>query len=139
MDNEIPDGLVERSPSEENHLLQALRFDGFHKSFSVRIAVWRSCWNLHQLDTVVIQNLFKLGGELRVAVDDHVGRSAEKPIVEGREIKGSLFHEQAIWVGCRTNDVNSASCDLDDKERVDGDKTLSRPHFGCEEIRGCER
>ncbi len=35
--------------------------------------------------------------------------------------------------------MDTTSLDLDDKEREDGDKTLSRPHFGCEEIRRCER
>ena len=41
-------------------------------------------------------------------------------------------------MGGRKPKVKAASCDLDDKERVGGDKALSCPHFGCEEIRGWE-
>ena len=96
----------------------------FHESLGVRIAVWRPGGDLDEFDAVVTQDFFKLGGELRVAVNDHVSRATKEAVVEGRKVKNGLFHEMVVGMRRRTNDVNAPSFEFDDEERVDGDDTL---------------
>ena len=131
---EFPDRPCQRPLAKQDHPLEAIRLGREYEPLRVRTTVWRSGWNPNELHAVIPEDLFALGRVLRIAIDDEVGATAKKAIVESDPIERGLLHKGGVRSRRRADYLDFPALQAQREQHVVGDETSRRPHLRREEV-----
>ena len=136
MTDEFSNREPQVSLPERDDLRQTLGFDRKHKSLRVRIQIRRPCRQGYDLHALVLQSLFHIIREDRIAVDDQVSRLAQEAIVGVGQVEDALVHPKSAGLMDDTAQVNTPRGDVDEEQHVVPNEAKGRQDLDGEEVGG---
>ena len=94
--------------AEEDHAVQAFRFQAQHKALDVGIAIGTSRWQQNRIDLSVGLEEITQRHKLRVAVNQDERMIFQEAVVRIREIACNLTDPRGVWLSGDTCDFHSA-------------------------------
>jgi len=102
--------------AEDHELLQALLADRSDESLRVSVAVRTQRGDSDYLDPAALEQLREARRVHRVAIQDQVRGSSEKPLFWIQQVSTHLLHPLARWVHHDPADLDRAALNLHDEE-----------------------
>ena len=110
--NGFPQGVL----PEEDHPIEALRFQRSHESLNESVQIRRPGGQPDGFHGGLLKNAAKCLAELGVAIHENVPVTKEEAIGAVRQIPGDLFHPCGVRVCCTTGEANTPSSEFHDKQ-----------------------
>ena len=114
-------GILKRTLTEEDELLQSFFFDTPHEPFDVRRQIGRSGRKPDRLDACTLKDLLKSFAEFRVPVHNHISFLKQESVKGISEVSGYLLHPHFVWICGATCKVDAPCREFHHKEQVERD------------------
>ncbi len=115
------------SRAEEDHSVEALRFQATEESFHVRVAIRASWGRDDRLHIRVFLKEITKRHEFGIAVNQKMRVVNEKPVLAIGQIAGHLSDPRAIRIGGDSRNMNPTSLEILDDENVHRDEPAESP------------
>ena len=129
-------GLLERSPSEEDHTIKALGLETAKPSLHISVQVGTLRWQQDDFGIAVLIEKFAYGDEARVSIDDQMTGVFQESVFAIGEIAADLFHPRGIRTWRDACDLHTACLQVHHGKHVERHQSVSRPDFRSREVRG---
>ena len=139
MENELPNGAMERRFAEEDQPVQKFRFNTANKALSVRIQIGRTRWKTKALDARRQKQTAELIGVEAGAVVNEVTTAVEEAVKPVSQIARDLLHPSGMRFRDDSGDVHFAGGQTNDEEDVVTDEAKCSPYLHDEEVTRCEQ
>ena len=136
--HEMPDRVLKRCPSEEDHSVQALSLDRAYKPLGEGVQIRRFWRQPNDLDALADESAAEGVGVLRVSIENQVSLAAKEAVLRVGEVPGDLHHPPIVGMGSDARDFHDTAGDVDEEQDVVRDQSSGRPDFNAEEIRRCQ-
>jgi hypothetical protein len=136
--DEFAEQMTKMSLPKDHEVVQALRANGPHDSFRVRVAVWALGGNRHAVDARGGKDRCPSLREEWVAIMDEVGRVAEEAVDRVEEVASHSHHPGAVRIDVHPSDVDCARLELHDEEDHEADGAERAEGLDAEEVAGVQ-
>ena len=112
-------GLPERPPSEEDHAVEALRFQTTKPSLHVGVQVGTLGWQQNDFSVRVLLQEFPHGDEARIAIHNEMLGVFQESVFAIGEIAADLFHPRGIRTWRDPGNVDATGFQMHHSENVE--------------------
>jgi hypothetical protein len=134
MHHVLPDCVLKRRLSEEDHSVQTLFFYGAHEPLRESIQIGRSRRQSHSLDALAHENATEAVAVFRVAVVYQISFPAQEAVGQVGAIARHLAHPAAVRMTSDSRDLHGAAGDIDEEQHVVCHQSSGREDLDSKEV-----